>query len=189
MWLPLGEMHCLVTVWMSVCSLNTHIKIRLVGLPVWVGNNSIYNYYCHLVCVPRPLCKFRWPCNTHMWQSHIEIEDYSVAYFNYIATFEAPYCWLTVWTFIHPQSVHEPHPQQKLNGTALQTQQCNWNTWQNNLQFIHGLSHMDFFVHSHVYVHNSFLSHFFFLKMAIRHICCLYCSPHRFYTGGKTTWR
>ena len=28
----------------------------------------------------------------HMWQSHVEIEDYSVAHFNYIATFEAPYC-------------------------------------------------------------------------------------------------
>ena len=29
---------------------------------------------------------------THMWQSHVEIKGYSVAYFDRIAAFEAPYC-------------------------------------------------------------------------------------------------
>ena len=31
-----------------------------------------------------------------MWQSRVEIEGYSVAYFNRIAAFEAPYCWTSV---------------------------------------------------------------------------------------------
>ena len=31
-----------------------------------------------------------------MWQSHVEIEDYSVAYFDHIAVFEAPYGWTSV---------------------------------------------------------------------------------------------
>ena len=29
---------------------------------------------------------------SNMWQSHVEIEGYSVAYFNRIAAFGAPYC-------------------------------------------------------------------------------------------------
>ena len=31
-----------------------------------------------------------------MWQSRVEIEGYSVAYFDRIAAFEAPYCWTSV---------------------------------------------------------------------------------------------
>ena len=31
-----------------------------------------------------------------MWQSHVEIKGYSVAYFNCIAVFEAPYRWTSV---------------------------------------------------------------------------------------------
>ena len=31
-----------------------------------------------------------------MWQSRVEIEGYSVAYFDRIATFEAPYRWTSV---------------------------------------------------------------------------------------------
>ena len=29
----------------------------------------------------------------HMWQSHVEIEGYSIAYFDHIAAFEVPYYW------------------------------------------------------------------------------------------------
>ena len=29
---------------------------------------------------------------SYMWQSRVEIEDYSVAYFNRIAVFKVPYC-------------------------------------------------------------------------------------------------
>ena len=31
-----------------------------------------------------------------MWQSHVEIEGYSVAYFDLIVVFEALYCWTSV---------------------------------------------------------------------------------------------
>ena len=31
-----------------------------------------------------------------MWQSCVEIEGYSVVYFNCIAAFKAPYCWTSV---------------------------------------------------------------------------------------------
>ena len=33
---------------------------------------------------------------TYMWQSRVEIDDYSVAYFDHIAVFEAPYRWTSV---------------------------------------------------------------------------------------------
>ena len=31
-----------------------------------------------------------------MWQSRVEIEDHSVAYFNHITAFKAPYCWTSI---------------------------------------------------------------------------------------------
>ena len=31
-----------------------------------------------------------------MWQSYVEIEGYSVAYFNHITAFEAPYRWTSI---------------------------------------------------------------------------------------------
>ena len=31
-----------------------------------------------------------------MWQSRVEIKDYSVAYFDCIAAFEVPYCWTSI---------------------------------------------------------------------------------------------
>ena len=31
-----------------------------------------------------------------MWQSHVEIEGYSVVYFDYIAAFEVPYRWTSI---------------------------------------------------------------------------------------------
>ena len=40
-----------------------------------------------------------WPSSVHhvyMWQSHVEIKDYSVTYFERIITFEAP----SLWTFL-----------------------------------------------------------------------------------------
>ena len=32
----------------------------------------------------------------HMWQSHVEIEGYSIAYFDRIAVFEVPYRWTSI---------------------------------------------------------------------------------------------
>ena len=31
-----------------------------------------------------------------MWQSRVEIEGYSIAYFNRITAFKAPYCWTSI---------------------------------------------------------------------------------------------
>ena len=42
-----------------------------------------------------------------MWQSHVEIKDYSVAYFDRVAAFKAPYHW-TQHIFIHLRSTYEP---------------------------------------------------------------------------------
>ena len=40
-----------------------------------------------------------------MWQSRVEIEDYSVAYFDRIAVFEAPYRWTSVKGRAHTRFV------------------------------------------------------------------------------------
>ena len=40
-----------------------------------------------------------------MWQSRVEIEGYSVAYFVRIAVFEAPYCWTSVKGGAHTRFV------------------------------------------------------------------------------------
>ena len=56
-----------------------------------------------------------------MWQAHVEIEDYSVVYFNHIAVFEALYhtCFVDV---IHLRSAYEP----TLNGSsATRHFECN----------------------------------------------------------------
>ena len=37
-----------------------------------------------------------WTMTIYMWQSHVEIEGYSVAYFNRIAVFKVPYRWTSV---------------------------------------------------------------------------------------------
>ena len=57
-----------------------------------------------------------------MWQSRVEIEGYSVVYFDRIAAFEAPYRWTSVkggahMRFVDSLDIHgsmkrayEPHP-------------------------------------------------------------------------------
>ena len=56
-----------------------------------------------------------------MWQSCVEIKGYSVAYFDHIAVFEAPYRWTSVkggaymhfvgLLNIHASTTHvDPHP-------------------------------------------------------------------------------
>ena len=44
-----------------------------------------------LRCNQCKVCKFLFTLVRHMWQSHVEIEDYSIAYFDYIAAFKALY--------------------------------------------------------------------------------------------------
>ena len=36
------------------------------------------------------------PDRTQMWQSRVEIEDYSITYFDHIGVFEVPYHWTFV---------------------------------------------------------------------------------------------
>ena len=40
-----------------------------------------------------------------MWQSRVEIEGYSIAYFDHIAVFEAPYRWTSVKGGTHTRFV------------------------------------------------------------------------------------
>ena len=49
-------------------------------LPVSMENSA------HLLVETR----VKW--RIYMWKSRVEIEDYSVAYVDHIATFKAPYC-------------------------------------------------------------------------------------------------
>ena len=49
----------------------------------------------------------------YVWQSCVEIEGYSVAYFNRIATFEAPYRWTSVkggahMRYVDSLDIHTP---------------------------------------------------------------------------------
>ena len=41
----------------------------------------------------------------YMWQSHVEIEGYSVAYFDRIVVFEAPYRWTSAKGGAHTRFV------------------------------------------------------------------------------------
>ena len=45
------------------------------------GNKNALAHYSHVATI-----------KYDMWQSRVEIEGYSVAYFDRIASFEAPYC-------------------------------------------------------------------------------------------------
>ena len=79
-------------------------------------------------------------CYLYMWQSHVEIEGYSVMYFDCIAV---PYRWISVKGGAHMcfeyLIIYEVHMSPALNGSlAIQTQRCEWNTRQINLWFLHG---------------------------------------------------
>ena len=63
--------------WAILCTLQT----RLSGVKTCTWSN---------LCLSR-----RWQV-THMWQSRVEIEGYSVVYFDCITVFEAPYHWTSV---------------------------------------------------------------------------------------------
>ena len=84
--------------------------------------------------------------SNYMWQSHVEIESYSVAYFDCIAAFEAPYHWTSVkggahMCFVDSLDIHAS-PKcvwalPKFSDTVLQTQRCDRNTRWNNFRFLH----------------------------------------------------
>ena len=52
---------------------------------------------------------FRW---IYMWQFHIEIDGYSITYFDHITAFKAPYCWTSIkggahMHFVDSLDIHE----------------------------------------------------------------------------------
>ena len=82
----------------------------------------------------------------HLWRSHVEIEGYSVAYFDHIAVFEAPYLWTSVkggartcfidaWISNKSTKCIWAPP---FSNMALWRQRSNQNTQRNNLRFLHG---------------------------------------------------
>ena len=70
-------------------------------------------------------------------------QRYSIVYFDHIATFRVLYHWTHVkggahlhWIFMHLQTMCEPHSEQKLSDSVLNTKQ--WlNIWHNSLQLLH----------------------------------------------------
>ena len=88
----------------------------------------------------------------YMWQSRVEIEGYFVAYFvayfDHITVFEALYHWTSVKggvrthfidAWISNESMkHIWAPSlMKVQRYGASRQRCGWNTWQNNLRFLH----------------------------------------------------
>ena len=59
----------------------------------------------------------------HMWQSHVEIEGYSVAYFDRIAAFKAPYHWTSIkggahMRFVEYSCIYEARMSSALNESS-----------------------------------------------------------------------
>ena len=79
-----------------------------------------------------------------MWQSCVEIEGYSIAYFNHIAAFKALYCWTSFKGVAHTRFVDSldvyafMNRVWKFSNTALRMRRCDQNTRWNNLRFLHG---------------------------------------------------
>ena len=69
-----------------------------------------------------------------MWQSYVEINDYSVIYFNHVAAFKAVYHRTSVKGEAHMHFVVDKLdicmilPLMKFSNMALHTQQCDQNT-------------------------------------------------------------
>ena len=77
-----------------------------------------------------------------MWQSRVEIKGYSVAYFECIAVFEAPYRWNFVKGRAHMCNIDawiSNESTKRIWALPLtEVQQYDWNTWRNNPRFLHG---------------------------------------------------
>ena len=101
---------------------------------------------------------------TNMWQSHVEIEGYSVAYFDRIVAFGAPYHWISVkggahTRFVDSWDIHTSTkhiwapPLTKFSDTALQTQPCDRSTWRNNFRFLRGTA--TYVISTSIFVENN----------------------------------
>ena len=71
-------------------------------LTVPYGNQRLFHYVINSYTAPVELSDAIEICDgiifdfymglPHLWQSRVELKDYSVAYFDRIAAFEVPYC-------------------------------------------------------------------------------------------------
>ena len=71
---------------LAVCNTLNDVSVRYVG--------RVPKLCTCVRCLAQQTvpCVGRGPQILHMWQSCVEIEGYSVEYFDCIAAFEAPYC-------------------------------------------------------------------------------------------------
>ena len=80
------------TVYMCKCKCNfvtlQYLDITLAG--VSIGNEILQRFIVGMIDL-RERNVHRCKKESHMWQSRVEIEDYSVAYFNHITAFKASY--------------------------------------------------------------------------------------------------
>ena len=123
----------------------------------------------------------------HMWQSHVEIKDYSVEYFNCVAAFKALYHWTQ---HIHTSTKHISVPPCKFSDTVLWMQWCDQNMRRNNLQISTRDCHKQYFNLCHL--HCSWMP---CLKMAPWHcavtVILLHCCTSRsrwMKVSLKTSW-
>ena len=75
-----------------------------------------------------------------MWQSRVQIENYTIVYFDCIAAFKVMYHWAyTLHRLIRSSCIHKACMSSalKFSDMSLQTQWCDQNIWQNNLWFLH----------------------------------------------------
>ena len=121
-----------------ICSIVGNIGI------VWCQSSRAVKHL--LPCNITNTCTFPGVCA--MWQSHVKIKGYSVAYFNHIAVFEAPLCCISVkgGAHMHPVDLLDIHasmkhiwalPLMEVQRYSASTQQSDRNMWQNNLWFLH----------------------------------------------------
>ena len=79
------------SVHVSGCNFVTlqYLDVALVGISI--GNEILQRFIVGVIDLGEQNIH-RCRKESHMWQSRVEIEDYSVAYFDRIAAFKAPYC-------------------------------------------------------------------------------------------------
>ena len=68
------------------------LLIRAINLSQWNNMHAMPLMAWHTLF---KTCRLSF--SLYLWQSCVEIEGYSVTYFNCITTFEVPYCWTSGW--------------------------------------------------------------------------------------------
>ena len=66
--------------------------MTLIATCICVLANLAWGYYAtHAIVYPHVHVHTFAHIHVHVWQSRVEIEGYSIVYFDHIAAFEAPY--------------------------------------------------------------------------------------------------